>query len=294
MFNETPSNRARGIERENQAGIELEDEIRNIKPYKVKRYIIPTLSGGLCNMMFQLASAYSIGKENSLDLISTFIHHGTLHNHPNKYRSNIFRKIPFLDQNTKAVKIQEKRFEYDEIKIDDENNNVILEGYFQSYKYFYKYKNEIINLFEPSNEDKLYIDEKYGKILKKDTLSLHVRRSNYTQLSDFHTNLNQNYYNKALNQFSDKHILVFSDDIEWCKQNFKFKNITFIENNLDYIDLYIMSMCKDNIIANSTFSWWAAWLNKNKNKKIVYPSNWFGPSLTHSTNDLLPKNWVKI
>lgn len=294
MFNATPSNRERGIQRENDAGMDLELEIRNQSPYKQIRYIIPTLSGGLCNMMFQLASAYSIGKENSLDLVSTFIHHGTLHNHPNNYKNNIFRKISTLNKNTEGIKIKENRFEYNKIEINNKNNNIILEGYFQSYKYFDKYKKDIITLFEPTNEDKNYIDKKYGTILKKDTLSLHIRRSNYTQLSNYHTNLNEDYYTKALDYFTDKHLLIFSDDIDWCKQKFTQKNITFMENNPDYIDLYIMSMCKDNIIANSTFSWWAAWLNTNKNKKVIAPNNWFGPSLTHSINDLLPENWIKI
>lgn len=289
MFNETPSNRARGIERENQAGHELENEIREISPYITKKYIVPTLSGGLCNMMFQIAAAYCISKENSYKLVSTFNHVGTLHTHPSKYRNNIFRNIDYI-QTVNGSKISEKRYEYDHIDINH-NDNVILEGYFQSYKYINKYKEDINKLFKLSDDDLQYINKYYGHLLKKDTLSIHVRRTNYTNLSQYHANLTMDYYNSALEYFTNKHILVFSDDIEWCKQNFLGDNFTFIQDT-DYIELYIMSMCQDNIIANSTFSWWGAWLNKNKNKKVIAPKKWFGPALSHSTNDLIPTDWI--
>jgi 5'(3')-deoxyribonucleotidase len=90
--------------------------------------------------------------------------------------------------------------------------------------------------------------------------------------------------------------LIFSDDIEWCKENFP--NISdkfiFIEGNKDYEDLYIMSKCKNNIISNSTFSWWGAWLNQNENKKVVAPLKWFGSSINHNTKDLYCDGWIKI
>ena len=81
---------------------------------------------------------------------------------------------------------------------------------------------------------------------------------------------------------------MFSDDIDWCKENFKQSNITFIENETDYIDLFIMSLCNNNIIANSTFSWWGAWLNSNENKKVVCPSSWFESS---GAEDLVVDGW---
>jgi hypothetical protein len=66
----------------------------------------------------------------------------------------------------------------------------------------------------------------------------------------------------------------------------------FIENEQDYIDLYLMSLCENNIIANSSFSWWGSWLNKNKEKKIIAPSKWFGKKINHDTKDLIPKEWI--
>jgi hypothetical protein len=87
--------------------------------------------------------------------------------------------------------------------------------------------------------------------------------------------------------------LIFSDDIEWCKSNLDFiKNKIFISGNLDYQDLYLMSMCNHNIISNSSFSWWGAWLNNHKNKKVIYPSRWF--NFSADTSEIGGENWIKI
>jgi hypothetical protein len=102
-----------------------------------------------------------------------------------------------------------------------------------------------------------------------------------------------NYYNRAIDIIGrDKHFIVFSNDIPWCKSAFTGLNVTFIENEADYVDLYLMSLCKDNITANSTFSWWGSYLNRNPNKGIVTPDIWFNHS--HSNADLIPNTWIRI
>ena len=101
------------------------------------------------------------------------------------------------------------------------------------------------------------------------------------------------YYNKAIDLAGrNKHFVIFSNDIAWCKDNFVDVNATFIENEKDYVDIYLMSLCKDNITSNSTFSWWASYLNSNPNKKIYTPKTWFTHS--HSNEDILPPEWIKI
>ena len=107
-----------------------------------------------------------------------------------------------------------------------------------------------------------------------------------------------NYYEKAFNIINDNKYLVFSDTIEYAKDIFsRFKHIdfTYIENNHPFEDMYIMSNAKNNIIANSTFSWWASYLNKNK-PKIIAPSNWLGPAYHEqwNINDLILENWISI
>ena len=95
--------------------------------------------------------------------------------------------------------------------------------------------------------------------------------------------------------FNDiENVLIFSDDIEWTKTVFRDEKFHIIENEPDYMDLYIMSMCTNNIIANSTFSWWAAWLNKNPDKIVISPKQWFSDEYEHSVEDSIPNSWIKI
>ena len=91
-----------------------------------------------------------------------------------------------------------------------------------------------------------------------------------------------------------ENFIIFSDDIKWCKNNFIGDKFTFIEGEKDYIDLWLMSLCNHNIIANSSFSWWGAWLNQNPNKKVIAPINWFGPEKKLNPKDIYCKNWIKI
>jgi hypothetical protein len=88
--------------------------------------------------------------------------------------------------------------------------------------------------------------------------------------------------------------LVFSDDINWCEENLKLENSIYINDEKDYNELYLMSLCDNNIIANSSFSWWGAWLNKNDDKLVVGPTKWFGPAINHKTSDILPDEWIKF
>jgi hypothetical protein len=113
--------------------------------------------------------------------------------------------------------------------------------------------------------------------------------------------LDLDYYKKAISKMSeltgvktdDTLFVIFSDDINWCKENFTFLIHTNFINEKDYVEMFIMSRCEHNIIANSSFSWWSAFLNTNPNKKVIYPSKWF---LTKNLNtkDLHPKSWVSI
>ena len=104
------------------------------------------------------------------------------------------------------------------------------------------------------------------------------------------------YYHKAIDIIKPENLLIFSDDINWCKESFKdYKNkIFYIDDNPDYIELWLMSMCKNNILANSTFSWWGAWLNNNNEKIVVAPTKWFGSAIKHEIKDLLLEEWIKI
>ena len=156
-----------------------------------------------------------------------------------------------------------------------------------------------MSLFSPNETEKIAMNNHYGHLFAKETVSIHIRRGDYENLSDYHVNLPESYYLDAMTCFStDVRFIVFSDDIEWCKQKINLPNtdVQFIIGESDWMDLYLMSWCNHNIIANSTFSWWGAFLNTNKNKKVVIPDQWFGPSQPSNVNtkDLFPEEWKTV
>ena len=131
-------------------------------------------------------------------------------------------------------------------------------------------------------------------------IALHVRRTDYVDNSKNHPLCKLNYYKAALKHFNDeRNVIVFSDDPKWCHQQQLFSDDRFIisENADNRVDLCLMSLCKDFIIANSSFSWWGAWLSSNKDKKVIAPVQWFGKTgytKDHNTKDLIPNEWTRI
>ena len=250
------------------------------------------LQGGLGNFLFQIAAAVSLAKENNDMALFSEDDIYVVHNQINSYKNNILRNIEFIKGSIPVTNTyNEPRFQYDKIPY---KRNLKLIGYFQSEKYF-THRDTILDLFGPTPEIIKYINDKYGYV-HDNTCSIHVRRGDYLKHPTHHPTCTLDYYKKAMKAMPvDTRFLVFSDDIEWCKENFVGDNVTFIENEKDYIDLYLMSLCRHNIIANSSFSWWGAWLNKNRRKIVVAPANWFGPDkIGFTTEDLIPNTWHKI
>ena len=130
-------------------------------------------------------------------------------------------------------------------------------------------------------------------------IALHVRRTDYVTNSANHPPCTLDYYKKALSHFdAHRNVIVFSDDPAWCNEQELFSGEHFMisENDDNRVDLCLMSLCDDFIIANSTFSWWGAWLSANKDKKVIAPVQWFGTGYTkdHNTSDLIPDGWTRI
>jgi len=177
-------------------------------------------------------------------------------------------------------------------------DNVMLYGYFQTDKYF-SHCQEIIRkefTFRPEivEEAKKFLADKSSR----ETVSIHIRRGDYLADSA-HGICDSSYYERAIaTQFSDKpyNFIVITDDTPWAKTNVaKADNIFVCEAGNQYVDMCVMSLCDHNIIVNSTFSWWASWLNINPNKKIVAPSKWFGERLAIlNTQDLYQPNWIIV
>ena len=168
-----------------------------------------------------------------------------------------------------------------------------LQGYWQSEKYFKENEDVIRKELEIDPRIDYHIGDNYAFVNNEETASIHIRRTDYVSSNGYHPVQPISYYEKALEHINYDKLIVFSDDVNWCKENLKFNNMVFSENNSDLEDLYLMSACSHNVIANSSFSWWAAWLNKNKDKTIVAPSKWFGPGAP-SSQDIIPDSWLKI
>lgn len=198
--------------------------------------------------------------------------------------------------------VQERTPAFHEIKLDN-LNSYRLQGYFQSPKYLNKYKEKILKLFEIPEEIKNNVYLKFNEIqqlkyqlLCQNVISLHVRRGDYLQLSHFHVNLSMDYYKKATRYFPMNSLyVIFSDDINWCKDNFEWiPNKIFIQDK-DLYELYLMSMCDSHIIANSSFSWWGSYLNNKPEKKVICPLKWFIPDYNNNAiHDIYDENYIAI
>jgi len=249
------------------------------------------LQGGLGNQMFQIAAAHALALRNNdisgFDFNQCFT---PQQGHTsNKYRDNIFKKINIVSQYNYVGVYNEPSFSYNELPYV---NDMLLNGSFQSEKYFIDYKNEVINLFidELNNE---FIDE-YLKQYSLPITSVHVRRGDYINNANFHKPCSIEYYKKAMDIIGDSIFIFISDDINWVKDNFKGDNIVYSPFKSEIDDLILMVKSDNNIIANSSFSWWGAYLNFSDNKKVIGPEEWFGPAGYKDTQDVIPENWLKI
>lgn len=199
-----------------------------------------------------------------------------------EYRYDLFRKALIKARITIKGRLASQINDDNE---DDLKQNLatIDEKYFSGtwscLKYANDYSDEIRNIFSFPIIDDLRNTEAKKMIEKTNSVSVHVRRGDYLNIQNG-INLGMDYYNNAMFKISEivesPYFFVFSDDIEWCKANFDYKNICFVEWNNgkeSYRDMQLMSLCKHNIVANSTFSTWASWLNSNENKVILRPGH---------------------
>ena len=177
------------------------------------------LMGGLGNYMFQITAAYSLALDNEDSLVLNNKTSVSVHKHIDTYRNNILRNLTYGETTTDKI-YSKPFFHYNEIPYTP---NLKLNGYYQSEKYFKHNRNKVLECFSIDTESRKYIDRKYGDILKNKTCSIHVRRGDYLGLSNIHPPCSLSYYNEAVKQVDDDVVyLVFSDDIEWCKENLKF------------------------------------------------------------------------
>jgi len=254
-----------------------------------------SLMGGLGNQLFQTAVTLSLSLDNNMiPIFPPNPHQGC--SRKINYNDTYFHRLERIKSQLNFKIFVENGFSYKPIQVSDDNIN--LRGYFQSEKYFEKHKKYILNTLVLPNKMIIDLNNKYKHIIEcENTVSIHVRRGDYLGLQHVHYVQTLDYYQEAIKKFpEDSMFVIFSDDIHWCKEIPLFKhlkNVQFIQD-IDYNELYIMSRCKHNIIANSTFSWWAAYMNPNVNKIIIAPKIWFGPKGPNDLQDLIPPSWIII
>jgi hypothetical protein len=278
------------------------------------------LFGGLGNQLFQYAVGKAVAEYNKCGLVldtretnakgshwkfalSHFNIQATIGDETNlppmRSKSIPYNLWRYFGKNPKFIR--EAHLGYNEV-INVLGSNTYLHGYFQSEKYFSGIADELrqdLTLSTlPSDKNRQWLDI----IDKSNSISLHVRRGDYLASGDAYAVCNQDYYTQAIQYITDHidndpTIFVFSDDPTWAKDNIQTGYKTHFSDHNDgskhYEDLRLISHCKHNITANSTFSWWGSWLNQNPDKIVVAPKDWFGKEKMHNP-DITPDSWVRI
>lgn len=259
------------------------------------------LYGNIGNTLFQYSTLLSVGYEcnYNVEIPKCSTYYKADYENYNYSIFDGFNIKSKIIENFDKIKFNyiESDFSYNSniFNISDYTN---IHGYFQSDKYFLRNHSRILEhlTFKPNVINEADSFFKRLQIDPLDITSVHVRRGDYLKKTQHHTLQSPDYFKKAINMINSKYYLFFSDDIEWCKKVFsKNKRVFFSDITNPFVDLLAMSRCYNNIIVNSSFSWWAAWLNLNKNKQVISPVDWFGPSNKElDTKDLIPESWSKI
>ena len=271
------------------------------------------LKGGLCNQLFEIFATLSYSMDNNQFFYfkNTYaLNNGVTKRHTYWHNLLVYLRL-YLTETTYIEKlrvVREKSFNYEELPMVTPLDNIILDGYFQSPKYFEKNYNKIYDFLKFEVMKKKATSKynyKYG-----DFISMHFRQGDYKNLQDTHPILTYKYYENSLKEILKKtnskmqKVLYFcekedNEEIEKIINDIKktVGHCAFIKVTDDVEDwqqLLLMSACGHNIIANSSFSWWGAYLNTNPTKIVCYPEVWFGPKAPNDTSDLFPASWTKI
>lgn len=238
-------------------------------------FFVPKKGARLGNWLFQYAVAASAGDGRVSTLDVPYARDAK-----NRY-SDFLNGLELIHSFPKDARVVKESLSHTvQIAQEGSSDSIVLDGYFQRAEYLNRDK--VLSLFSIPKDKLTRYMEIYGEWLdRKDITAIHVRRGDYLRLSHCHPFVGKQYFRDCIAAMPEvQHFLVFSDDIEWCKaffpKAFPDKVFCFVEGTDMLDDLHIQSICRNNIISNSSFSWWGAYLNRNPNKRILAPSNWFG------------------
>ena len=272
-------------------------------------------NGRLGNQMFQYAALRGIAAHHKYDWVVPSPHG------PHQTNYGLFDCFEMTGVSENNFGLVPKNFPthkastgaFDEAFFNGCPDNCNIEDYFQTEKYFTHIKDEIKRDFQFRAEHLELCKNFISQI--GDVIFLHIRRGDYINLQYYHPVCELEYYERALKKFDkDIPVLIFSDDIPWCSQQEMFSPDRFLLSEggeryahvhldadgqmrhslIPYIDLCLMSLCSGGIIANSSMSWWGAWLIENPTQPIIAPQKWYGPAATVDDSDLIPERWERI
>lgn len=288
--------------------------------------IIVKIWGGLGNQMFQYAAAKSLAirtqQEIKVDLsFYKFVKDRSfslqVFENDYKYADSkdirsvlgilsyrvVLRAFKLLKKITGSVAmcyLDDPGFCYNR-KFEAVKGDCFMDGYWQSYRYFEQYRQNILQLFTFKQAPGIP-EGILDNIRQEESVSIHIRRGDYVsdkKNTAYHGVCDISYYQKAVQHIREKVkkpvFYIFSDDIDWVKENLVIEGeCVYVSeiNKLPEVDMQLMSLCRHNIIANSSFSWWGAWLNRNIDKIVVAPARWFAVDI--DTRDLIPADWVRL
>lgn len=283
------------------------------------------LKGGLGNQLFQYAAAYSLSKrlgqpfQFDLALTSTMtdracklpllrVESSRLVDQKLLPRKIQFLKNAYVNKTVRVLNLSKHKcrdylywLETSDVWQSDfftiQADNLYVDGYFQSEEYFKSYRKELINQFQPSYEAEESYIKALGRIMETNSVAVHIRRSDFKKdKNPFHYLLSEDYYKNAMGYIrehvSSPRFFLFSDDLVWVKEHlgenrdYEYINVKTTHGDID--DMMLMKNCHHIITANSTFSWWAAWLNEHKNTIRVVPDKPYG------MEKMIPDGWIKV
>ena len=249
-----------------------------------------SITGRLGNKLFLVAAMIGLAERYNDKVLLPHWQYG-----------DIFNNIPTskleMIQSSVNVRYREPHFHYTKIPYK-QGTNMDLFGYFQSEQYFDHCREQIKFYFNPNADVLNKVQDKWDDIrstvkVKEENIVLVQVRTCSDYDNDYHGILPIEYFEKAFKKFPKCKFVMFSDDIEKCKNSFKHHGIHFVDNTDPVVDLFLSAKCSHAIIPNSTFSWWSAWFIENPQKRIIAPKAWFGPRgrAVNNTKDLYVSNW---
>lgn len=285
--------------------------------------VIVKFNGGLGNQMFQWALARAIAETTGMEARFDMSYFNRQYARP--YELDVFKVEPkFVVDAWTIIRLKliwalrsflnwkdflgitlysESHFNFDK-NINKIKSNAYIIGFFQSELYFTCVEDKLREDFkfekEPDAKNMQIISQMYAT----NSIAIHIRRGDYVEkqrYQNLYATCSPDYYKRGVEYIAQKYpnptLYIFSDDIRWAKQNIRLPYETvYISHNTgkkSYEDMRLMSLCRHNIIANSSFSWWGAWLNKNKEKIVIAPQKWFNDDEIIQT-DIIPKDWIRL